>query len=397
MSALRGVRAQDLHGLGQLAVDAVRQITDLVESMHGGIQRVATLRPTRVGARPDPIAQLAYAGVRGVTGAVGRTLDLLSRRFDWPPAEQALDMRREALLAALNGVVGDHLAAQGNPLAIPLRLWHADRPLNLDDAAACRAALAGAGPRILVTLHGLCMNPWQWRREAGAEAAEADIESLAGTLGYSVLSAHYNSGRRIAENGIGFAEALQSMIDALPSAPTELVLVGHSMGGLIGRSACHTALARQLGWSRLPLKLICLGSPHHGAPLERAGHGVEQLLHALPLVSPFARLARLRSAGITDLRHGTLGDSGMPSLPLPPSMQLYAVAATRSANPATARPRSDGLVPVASALGRHRDPRRDLGLSPASQALIADTGHIALLHHPQTLDALRGWLGKDAR
>ena len=389
-------RASDLYGLGRLGVEGTLQVAALVEAMHAGIQQVATLRRPRPGARPDPIARLAYAGVRGVTGAVGLTLDLIARRFDWPVPPMPPVPRREALLAALNGVLGDHLSATGNPLAIPLGLWQDDQPLPLADATALRPALSGAGPRLLITLHGLCMNPWQWRAtepgDPAASSREADIESMARGLGYRVLALHYNSGRRIAENGIELAVALQRLLEALPQRPREMVLLGHSMGGLVARSALHVGLAQQHAWIALPLKLICLGSPHHGAPLERAGHGVETLLEALPLVAPFARLARLRSAGITDLRHGTLGDSGMPPPGLPSSVKLYAVAATRSSAAALARPRSDGLVPVASALGRHRDPRRELGIPADRQRVIAECGHLALLRHPKMLQTLQEWL-----
>lgn len=405
MSELRSLRPADLHGLGRLGVEAVLQVTALVEAVHGGIQHVATLRPPRTGSRPDPIARLAYASVRGVTGAVGRTLELISRRMDWPAAAIPPSPRREALLAALNGVLGDHLAATGNPLAIPLTLWHADRPLPLHDPQAARSALLQAGPRVLVLLHGLCMNPWQWRcgeqgdaldaDEAGTSAADsecADVDALARLLGYSVFHVHYNSGRRIAENGAELAVALQELVEALPAPPAELVLLGHSMGGLVARSAVHAGLAQGLGWSALPIRLVGLGSPHHGAPLERAGHGVEQLLHALPLVSPFAGLARARSAGITDLRHGTVLDSGVPPLPLPGSVKLHAVAASLSRSADVARPRGDGLVPVASALGRHRDARRDLGIPGERQAMVPGCGHIELIRHPETLSLLRRWL-----
>ena len=51
-------------------------------------------------------------------------------------------------------------------------------------------------------------------------------------------------------------------------------------------------------------EIVFLGTPHHGAPLERAGHGVDVLLDATPFSRPFAQIGKLRSAGILDLRHG---------------------------------------------------------------------------------------------
>jgi hypothetical protein len=397
MSARDGSRGAGLYGLGRLAVDGTLQVTGLVEAVHAGIQRVATLRWPHAAARVDPIARLAYAGVRGVTGAVGLGLALIAQHRHPAADGSAPNDRSGALLAALNGVMGDYLAASGNPLAIPLTLWHGDLPLPLDDHRALRAALAGIGPRLAITLHGLCMHPGQWRDSqaiaaSAVPAARGDIESLAGELGYSVLRLHYNSGRRIAENGLDLAVALQRVSAALAQPPRAMVLLGHSMGGLLARSALQVGLAQRHGWARRPLQLICLGSPHLGAPLERAGHGLETLLEALPLVAPFARLARLRSAGISDLRHGNLDNSGVPPRVLPASVKLYAMAATRSPSTDLARPRSDGLVPVASALGRHRDPRRDLGIPAERRAVIAHCGHLALLRDPQMLQQLREWL-----
>lgn len=396
--------ADELRGLGRLGVDAVREISALVEAVHGGVQRVATLRAPRTGKGPDPIARLAYAGVRGVAGLVGWSLEQGARRWAQAagPPQPAAD--RAALQAALNGVLGDHLARSGNPLAIPLRLWHQGRPLPLDDAPAIRAALTGAEKRYVVLLHGLCMTPWQWQRAdagsrgpAGAADGIEDIGALAAALGFTVLHLQYNSGRRITETGADLAIALDRLFDALPSRSARLVLVGHSMGGLVARAACQRAARQGLGWLDKLSALICLGTPHHGAPLERAGHGVERLLEALPLVSPFARLARVRSAGITDLRHGAIGADAALTAGLPPSVELHALAATLSRSAAVLRPRSDGLVPVASALGRHRDPRRDLGIPEARQALVADVGHIGLLHHPETLRIVRDWLSSPPR
>jgi len=56
-------------------------------------------------------------------------------------------------------------------------------------------------------------------------------------------------------------------------------------------------------------KLVCLGSPHHGAALERAGNWVHLLLGASRYSAPFAQLARIRSAGVTDMRFGYVLDA----------------------------------------------------------------------------------------
>src|SRR4029453_1583503 len=79
-----------------------------------------------------------------------------------------------------------------------------------------------------------------------------------------------------------------------------------SMGGLVARSASyHGRLARH-DWLRSLRRLIFLGTPHHGAPLERGGHRLDYVMELSPYVAPFTRLGKARSAGITDLRYGNI-------------------------------------------------------------------------------------------
>ncbi|TVQ41435.1 MAG: alpha/beta hydrolase, partial [Wenzhouxiangella sp.] len=159
-------------------------------------------------------------------------------------------------------------------------------------------------------------------------------------------------------------------------------------------------------WTRHLRRMIFLGSPHHGSPLERAGYGLERLLGASPYSAPFQRLGRMRSAGITDLRHGRIievagqadhgvyRDSDHRQPLLPGHVELHAIAATRAerADRLAARLIGDGLVPVASALGHHPDPVRHLPIPEQHQRILPATSHIDLLHHPQVLESIEHWL-----
>ena len=112
-------RPSDLRGISLLAVEATTGMTDLVEAMHCNIARVPGLpaqRPTR------GITGLVYRSIRGVTRLVGGGLDAVLAPAVARLGDGGSPPGREALLAALNGVLGDHLAASGNPLAIPMRL-----------------------------------------------------------------------------------------------------------------------------------------------------------------------------------------------------------------------------------------------------------------------------------
>ncbi len=400
------LRASDVHGALRLSHEALGGLIDLVEAMHAGIADSVLGR-----APPDPAAGprrtrgltgLVYRGVRGLSGGVGGAAELLLGRLArqlLPAGGTAPHARREALIAALNGVLGDHLADSDNPLALPMRFRQQGQALPLQPEAL-RASLAARSttPRLLVLLHGLCMNDLQWR----LGAAEDPGQALARELGYTPVYLHYNSGLGIARNGRLLAERLEALCEAWPQPLERLVLLGHSMGGLLARSAIHQAQGMQLGWPQRLDDLVCLGSPHLGAPLERAGHGLERLLAALPYAAPLARLGQIRSAGITDLRLGHIteaqpdarGRRRWDRVPLPPGTRCYAVAASLGPAPHSLKSRllGDGLVPLASALGRHRDPARSLDFAPERQAVVYRTGHLELLSSPGVLDLLRGWL-----
>lgn len=343
------LQPSDLRATARLVIDATLGVTALVEQVHA---RAATLPGLQARARTRGITAGVYAGVRGVTRLVGGGLDLALAGLE--PALRRLDPElpsdeREALRAVLGGVLGDHLAAQHNPLAVAMHLHHRSPP---------------AQRGVLLMLHGLCMNHRQWRHE-GRELGDA----LAAHLDLTPVWLHYNTGARIADNGALLAEKLETFADL-----DRIVLVGHSMGGLVARSALEQAPGRR--WPARVSDLVCLGSPHGGAPLERIGHGVDQLLAALPYTAPFTKLSRLRSAGILDLRQGS-------ATPLPTGLRSHAIAGRL---PGAGRVLGDGLVTVASALGRSQGLRFD------NSTVLDGLGHMALMHEPAVETQLKRWL-----
>jgi pimeloyl-ACP methyl ester carboxylesterase len=392
----------DLHALGRLGFDSVTGITTLVEEMHRNIARLSLPLGTAPGGRAPGISGLVYAAVRGVTRGVGGAWNLAERAL--PASARKLDPRREAWIAALNGIWGGHLATSGNPLAITLSLRDHGLPLVLDR----KALLATWGKRqrkLLILIHGLCMNDLQWRRQGHDHG-----RLLANAAGYTPLYLHYNSGRHISENGREFAALLERLFEAWPSPIEEIALLGHSMGGLVARSACHYAEAGDLAWRRKLRRIAFLGTPQHGAPLERAGNWFDNALALSPYFAPFTRLGGSRSAGIKDLRHGNLLDEDWAAahdattrdhrsiLPLPSGVPCHAVAATRQHAPTgeIKRLRGDGLVPVASALGRHADAARCLDFAASDMALIFDCDHFDLLSNDAVGRKLLDWFGASA-
>jgi len=379
----------DLRGAARMAVDATAGIVDVVERMH----RTILSRPAPFGAAVEGatrgVTGLVYRSVRGGTRLVGRGIDASLRLVEDVVPEGESTAQRDALLAIVNGVYGDYLARTGNPLAIEMSLRHRGR--TLDPADPARSVMAnGAAPtgRLLVLIHGLCMNDRQWARDGVDRAAD-----LGEARGYAPLHLRYNTGLHVWENGERLAAALESLAARWPRAVEEIAIVGHSMGGLVARSACHTAGEQGHAWLERLSKLVFLGTPHHGAPLERGGHGVDLFLSLSPYSAPLA-LGKARSAGIRDLRHGTITAGGHRAVPLPADVQCYAAAATLASRRGRLAERlvGDGLVPLDSALGRHTDRARKLRIPREHQWIGYEMGHLALLHRPEVHAQLRTWL-----
>lgn len=395
------IRSSDLRGAARLATDATAGLTDLVEAVHERVARIPGVSTTALDGRTGGITGLVYKTIRGATRVVGGSIEALLGLLAPALGPEHPVPQREALVAALNGVLGDYLAATANPLATPMALRRNGRALPLDAASLARS-LPDASARVLVPIHGLCMNDLQWMREGHDHGA-----ALGRDLGFTPIYLHYNSGLHVSINGHALAQQLERLIDAWPQPVERLVLMGHSMGGLLARSAMHYGTQAGLRWPARTSDMVFLGTPHHGAPLERAGNWVDIVLGATPYAAPFARLGKLRSAGITDLRHGNLldedwvgrdrfarGADRRQPVPLPPGVRCHAVAA--SIGPHSDAPKQhwlgDGLVPLDSALGRHTDPARSLAFEPQRQWIGYGINHLGLLQHPQVYAQLLRWL-----
>jgi len=380
----------DLLGAGRLVTDAVVSVTDVVEAMHAAIAHL----PPAIGRPPVPartigLTGFVYNSVRSIARLVGAgadaSLSALAPVLGGPTRSQS----REAMVAVLNGVFGDHLHATNNPLAVPMQIRQAGKALPLASDDLARSVLHPGG-RLLVLVHGLCMNDLQW-----SFGDHDHGQTLARELGFSPVYLHYNTGRRIIDNGRQFAELLEKFTNAWPVPVEELVFLCHSMGGLVVRTAIDSGLAAGHAWSTRPLRVVFLGTPHHGAPLERVGGWIERLLDLSPYSAPIAKVGGARSAGIRDLRHGLMRQDGGP-MPLPAHVRPYAIAASinRSHGPRFGA-QGDGLVPVTSALGEHPNRAFDLRIPKADRWVAHGIHHLDLLHSEAVYRRIRDWLQGD--
>ena len=403
-------RPDELRALAVLAAAELGGAAGGIGGVHDAIaQRVFGA----LGARAEPvrrahdtIAQGAYASV-GVAATLGGAAAgrLLALRDAGDGRPVSASPRGAAALGVLCGLCGDALEASGSDLAEPMALRVRGRAVP-PERAALAAAYPGAGPRLVVFLHGLMETEFAWRL-GGRAAYGAQLED---DLGCTALDVRYNSGRHVSQNGRSLAELLEQVVGAWPAEVAQIALVGHSMGGLVARSACHQAVEAGMDWPGRVRHVVSLGSPHGGAPLAQGTHLAAHALHALPETRPFARFLRRRSAGIRDLRHGSLVDrdwdghdpdalraAACAEVPLLPGATHCFVAATvtRDARHPVGRVLGDWLVLAPSASGRGRT--RPIPFRAEDGLSVGGTHHLALLNHPAVYTALRGWLATPPR
>jgi pimeloyl-ACP methyl ester carboxylesterase len=200
---------------------------------------------------------------------------------------------------------------------------------------------------------------------------------------------------------------LQDFVAAYPCELEEIALVGHSMGGLVARSAAHYANALEASWVTKLTHVLCIGSPHFGAPLERAGNVLASVLRFFDTAGTRvpAALINARSAGIKDLRFGYVLDEdwagkdpdafladGSHHAPFVDGVTYGYVAAHVHARREGTWPEllGDMLVQIPSASGEHRDPTRHLPFHLGH--LIPGVVHMALTTHPAVYEQLKRFL-----
>jgi len=353
----------DLRAAASLGGRGVAATTSMLRDVQLAIARRA-FGATGPAGRParlmhDGITQVVYAAVGGGARVAAAAAGVaVAARAATDPAYRPLAQRPRGNVAisALNGAWGDLLARTGNPLALDMsvRVDGSDVPVDSDRLAD---AFPGATGDVAVFVHGLCESDASWRlsgeRHYG-DAGSSHGSRLQAETGLTPVYVRYNSGLHISDNGAQLDELLTSLVEQWPVPVTRLTLVGHSMGGLVIRSACCAAQQASARWSPYVKRVVYLGSPHLGAPLEVGAAHAARALQKLPETRPIARALASRSVGIKDLRFG------------------------------------DVLVPFHSASGEGR--ARRLGLEVDRGRHLAGLHHFDLLNHPRVYAVLREWL-----
>jgi triacylglycerol lipase len=413
-------------GLKDLVVDGIEGTTLIVERSQRAridsyLDVLGELEPLEPAIEVLNTAWRAYAAltygvIRGISGAVGELIEAghdlagpallalpLAPEAPTPQRSDAMGTApwlRDWFQSVVNGLVGDRLHEAGNALSLSASFWREGVELPLDPSGL-EAALPSATPRVCVFVHGSCTTEWSWSLKA--ETAYGDPGQnygslLAQDLGYTPLYLRFNSGLHVSESGAQLSEALDAAVAAWPVPVEEIVLIGHSMGGLVARSACHQA--GPAGWLLHARAVISLGAPGLGAPLEKLGNVATWALSQLGSV--WARItvevANTRSAGIKDLRFGYIHDEDWRGhdpdallqnnrrVPSPiPGVRSYFIAGSMSDDPS--RPGGtlvgDGMVRLPSACGE--------GLDGGDHCVLGGLGHLDLLNHPRVYAQIRAW------
>jgi pimeloyl-ACP methyl ester carboxylesterase len=400
------MRPEEIGGVGELLGDAAGGLATQIQEVHEGVAsrvwRAVGPAGAPVRLAHDQIARGAYSAARGLTrGLVQAGVHALGATRPAKAESIERTVAGRAAVGALNGLWGDTLARRRNRLALKMALRSGGRDLELT-AAELRRAYPHATSRLAVFVHGLCETDDAWML-GGARQVPYGFR-LQAELGYTPLYVRYNTGLHISENGRQLAQLLDQLMAAWPTEIHEIALIGHSMGGLVSRSACHYSDSCE--WCSKVRHVFTLGAPHLGAPLEQAANAASAVLARLPETRALlAKPLNVRSVGIKDLRYGYLVDECWLSedcdaflrdttreIPFLPTASHYFVCATLSRDPGALAGRivGDLLVLRASAWAQRRGQRLNFPIEHYHH--VGGANHFELLNHPAIYEQIRRWM-----
>ncbi len=403
------MQSHEVRALGELMGEAVGGATARIEEMHVGIaERVfdsvgEVAAPVRL--IHDGISHGAYAGVRAALGAAvraGARAISLTRPPEAPSIEQSTAGR--VAIGALNGAFGDRLEREHSPLAVQMTVRRGGEAVDLSTADAVRDAFPDATGRLAVFLHGIGETEGAWSR--GALKHVPYGPRLRVELGYTPVYIRYNSGRHISDNGRQLAQLLDELTSAWPAPTEEMALIGHSVGGLIARSACHQGTDRS--WVEKVRHVFMLSSPHLGAPFERATHAASAAFARLPETRSLATALNVRSSGVKDLRYGYLLEEDWfgrdpdefvrrmaTEIPFLEGANHYFISAGISRNPDGLANRLIGdLFVVGPSAWAQAGREQRLSFPIDHYRHVGGVHHFQLLNHPAVYEQIRNWLSE---
>lgn len=402
-------RNAEIRAFGRLAGDVLAGVVGTVRDVH---RAVADRAFTAVGPAALPVRVL-HDGIAGGVYAVVRHAHAVPPRvagtavaLGAPRGQQSLSdtVPGGLALALANGIGGERLRRRHPELVLDMTVRSHGAGVA-PTPNALRVAFPRATPRIALFLHGLCETEAYWslssRRFYGEHSTHGS--RLERDLGYTAVYLRYNTGLRVSDNGRRLARLLDDLVTGWPVPVEEVSLVGHSMGGLVARSACHQA--EPDGWTSLVRHVFCLATPHLGAPLEKGINVASWLLSRFTETRPLSGLLNQRSDGVKDLRFGALVEADWrdadpdeflrdrcTEIPFLPHAAYYFIGVTLSGrhDHPLARMMGDLFVRLPSASGQGRHRRLPFPLDNGRH--LGGLHHFDVLNHPEVYHQLRTWL-----
>jgi hypothetical protein len=406
--------SDEVRAAGRLAGRVFGGVVSQVEQVHRAVATRA-FGPTGplglpVRAVHDGIAQAVYGGLHRSGSIAGASVGEILANVGREDRRTGSTRSTSLVLSALNAAIGDRLADAGDPLAIRMAVRAGGRDVNVSPAALA-TTFPRATPKVAVFVHGLGENEHSW--ESGRDAVDEMSygDGLRGELDYTPVYLRYNTGRHVSDNGRELAGLLKDLTDAWPAPVDELLLIGHSMGGLAIRSACHQGSAASEAWVGALRHVFYLGSPHLGAPLARGASLLGWVLARAPETRAFAPVVNGPSAGIRDLRFGYILEEDWVDChaetclrnhrhdaPLLEGVDHYAISVTVTADPShlVGRLVGDLLVQPASAHGRRRR-HQHVAFRVEGRRQLGGLHHLDLLRHRDVWAAMLSLLDPTRR
>ncbi len=396
----------ELRAVSRLGGQAFAGLVSRIEQVHQAVggRAFGSIGPVSAPVRliHDSVARGVYRAVGSAGPAAGMLGGQAASRFGATGQDPARGPASSVALATLNAFAGDRLGPDLAPLAIRMAVRVDGSDIELAPQQV-RDAFGDATPKLAVFLHGLAETENSWLRQASR--SESYGRRLQAEFGYTPVYVRYNTGRHVSDSGHDLARLLDELTAAWPGPVREILLVGHSMGGLVIRSACHYGAEASAPWVAHVRHVFYLGSPHLGAPLARVAGLAGWALSQLAETRPFADLLTGSSA-IKDLRHGYILDDWAAcdpdgcthnhrrDVPLLPGASHSAISAIISTNPESPLGTlvGDLLVQPASAHGR-RGPRQHIPFSVEMSRRHGGMHHFDLLNHPDVWESMRSLLG----
>ena len=408
------MRRIDIEAIGELAGEALAAAGGFIQEMHEGIaQRPFEILGPAAGpvrAVHDGITRTVYGCVRlGLRAAPRGAAELAALRAGDDGDSLDSTPAGSATLGAVNGLYGNHLAERGNRLALAMevRRGAAAVPVTPEGLAD---AFPDATSRVAVFIHGLCETDEAWRQfplggDRGACRTRRTYgERLRDELGFTPVHVRYNTGLRISRNGRELALLLDELVHGWPTGVAELVVVGHSMGGLVARSACHYGARDGRAWVGAVRHVFSLGAPHLGADLEKGVNVLAWALARVPETRGLSSFLNARSVGMKDLRFGACTDEDWrgvdpdeflrdrcQEVPFLAGANYYFIAASVREGPVGTLI-GDLLVRVSSASGRGSGNGRRIPFEVGNGLELTGLNHFDLLNHPAVYEQIRTWV-----